>query len=232
MKHTPELLLVLAFAAFAGTRSYSQEIAKAQFSNRVGNFAPALSSAASPFEAPALGLRPKITHYVTESDGDHSLEETVVIEQAFPQHTLYTVQLQFASGSQQSFAIVAPPGGLQPELLDMSGDNIANDVVLTSKLLGLPFAVLLNEGHDRLTLAISPGSFASDEGSASGPGQVHHASALPASGFRAGSLLTGDRALLLELKEKLVSRIVSPFTKCAEFRSSSGRAPPGPSAQL
>jgi hypothetical protein len=33
---------------------------------------------------------------------------------------------------------------------DMSGDSVANDLVRTSKLLGLPPIVLLNEGHDHL----------------------------------------------------------------------------------
>jgi hypothetical protein len=41
---------------------------------------------------------------------------------------------------------------------DMSGDSVANDLVLTSKLLGLPPIVLLDEGHDHLTVASSPGA--------------------------------------------------------------------------
>jgi hypothetical protein len=65
--------------------------------------------------------------------------------------TLYTVRLQFASGAEQSISVAAPPGALQPEMRDMSGDSVANDLVLSPKLLGLPPIVLLNEGHDHLT---------------------------------------------------------------------------------
>lgn len=226
MKHIPKILLVLAFATFAGARTYSQDVAKALSSNEGDHFAPALSPVPGPSEAQAVGPNRKITYYATKSDGDHSLEETIVIEQALAKYTLYTVRLQFASGSEQSFAIAAPPGGLQPELRDMSGDDIPNDVVLTSKLLGLTFIVLLNEGHDHLTLAISPGSSASDEGRASGAGQVHHQLALPTSGFRAGSLVSGKRTPLLEPRENPVSFFASLFAECAERRAASGRAPP------
>jgi hypothetical protein len=93
---------------------------------------------------------------------DHSLEAAIVAEQVFARYSLYTVRLQFASGAEQSIAITAPPGGLRPEMWDMSGDNVPNDLVLTSRLLRSPLIVLLNDGHDHLTVAVSPDSFASE----------------------------------------------------------------------
>ena len=88
-----------------------------------------------------------VVRYATRFEGDHSLDAATVTESISAPCTLYTVRLQFASGAEQSISVTAPPGGLQPEMRDMSGDSVANDLALTSKLLGLPPIVLLNEGH-------------------------------------------------------------------------------------
>jgi hypothetical protein len=232
MKFSPKLLLALAFTLSFGVRVRSQNVPQGQISAHCNHSAPAISSILDDSKELELGLPLKVTHFATSFDGDHSLEETIVVEQASAQYSLYTVRLHFASGAEQSFAIAAPPGGLQPELRDMSGDNVPNDVVLTSRLLGLPFIVLLNEGPDHLTVAISTGSFASDDGRASGPGQVHHTSALPVSGFRPGSLVSGGGTILPELQENLFSTVASLCIKHAEHRAASGRAPPAPVVEL
>jgi hypothetical protein len=126
--------------------------------------------------------------------------------------TLYTVRLQFASGAEQSISVTAPPGGLQPEMRDMSGDSVANDLVLTSKLLGLPPIVLLNEGHDHLTVASSPGAFACGEDRASGSYQVHRASALLSAKFKGGAKQL-RRPDCPEAQEHLLSSIAQIFAK-------------------
>jgi len=173
-----------------------------------------------------LGIHRTVTHYATESDGDHSLAEATVVEQAFPQYTLYTVRLQFASGMEQSVVVTAPPGGLQPEMRDMSGDSVPNDLVLTSRLLGLPLIVLLNEGHDHLTVAISPGSFTAGEGKASDPHQIQRAFALVSSRPKSSGLNGYGSQHCPQLAEKLPSPLAPLCTKCAEHPSASGRAPP------
>jgi hypothetical protein len=92
---------------------------------------------------------------------------------------------------------------------DRSGEN---DLVLTSKLLGLPPIVLLNEGHDHLTVASSPGAFASGEDRASGSYQVHRASALLSAKFKGGAKQL-RRPDCPEAQENLLSSIAQIFAK-------------------
>jgi hypothetical protein len=95
-------------------------------------------------------------------DGDHSLDAATVIEQPSVGYAKYTVQLHLASGAEQSFVVMAPPGGLQVEMRDMTGDNIPNDVVLRPALLRWLPTVLVNDGHQHFEVAWSgpdPGSF-------------------------------------------------------------------------
>jgi hypothetical protein len=173
-----------------------------------------------------------ITRYVTEHDGDHSLEAAIAAEQVFARYSLYTVRLQFASGAEQSIAITAPPGGLRPEMRDMSGDSVPNDLVLTSRLLRSPLIVLLNDGHDHLTVAVSPDSFASGEGRALGARQTHSASALMSSNFKAGGLTNGGALFHPRPEENLLSPITQRVAESPKNSSSSGRAPPALLTQI
>jgi len=226
MKLSPKVLLALAFTVPFGVHARPQDVRRGQLQADLTNHAPAVSSILVAAEPSALGIHSTVTHYATRFDGDHSLEEATVVEQAFARYTLYTVRLEFASGAEQSIVIVAPPGGLQPEMRDMNGDSVANDLVLTSRLFGLPLIVLLNEGHDHLTVAISPGSFTSGEGRASGPNQVHRALALVSSGLKRGGLNSYGSLHCPHLEEQLPSPLASLSAKYTEHPSASGRAPP------
>jgi len=231
MKFSPKLLLALALTLSVGVGASAQDVPRGQFEVELTSHAPTVSSIPVAFEPPPLGIHSTVTHYATRLDGDHSLEEATVIEQAFARYTLYTVRLQFASGAEQSVVVTAPPGGLQPEMRDMNGDSVPNDLVLTSRLFGLPLIVLLNEGHDHLTVAISPGSFASDEGRASGQHQVHRAFALVSSGFKRGGLNSYGGLHHPQREEKLLSTLAFLSAMYAEHPSASGRAPPDLVAQ-
>jgi hypothetical protein len=231
MKLSPKFLLALAFTVPVGVRVHAQEVPRGQLQADITH-APAFSSFPVASEPLALGIHPTVTHYATGFEGDHSLEEATVVEQAFARYTLYTVRLQFASGAEQSVVLTAPPGGLQPEMHDMSGDSVPNDLVLTSRLLHMPLVVLLNEGHDHLTVAISPGSFTTGEGRASGPHQVHRASALATSGFKRGGINSHGGLHYPQREEKFLSPIASLSTRYTEHPSTLGRAPPAPAAQI
>lgn len=226
MKLSPKLLPALALALIVGVGARAQDVPRDQFHVELTNHAPAFSAIPDASEPSALGIHRTVTHYATESDGDHSLAEATVVEQAYARYTLYTVRLQFASGTEQSVAVTAPPGGLQPEMRDMSGDSVANDLVLTSRLFGLPLIVLLNEGHDHLTVAISPGSFAAGEGQALGSHQIHRALALLSSGFKRGGLNSFGSLFYPQLEQRLLSPLASLSPNYAEHPSASGRAPP------
>ena len=226
MKPILKLLLALVFALSSSGRVPSQDIGRNYFLARVSSHASAFSSIPDDSDPPPLGIHPTITHYATGFDGDHSLEEATVVEQAFAQYTLYTVRLQFASGAEQSVVLTAPPGGLDPEIRDMSGDSVPNDLILSSRLLRLPLIVLLNEGHDHLTVAISPGAFTSGEDHASGPHQLQRALALASTRFKAGRLADSGALSLLQLREKFPSPATPIHAKSGAFSSTSGRAPP------
>jgi len=226
MRLSPRLLLALAFAIAFSVRAYAQEVTSSRIQADVTSHAPTFSPAPAPAEASDLGAQPTVTRYATGFDGDHSLEEATVVEQAFARYTLYTLRLQFASGAEQSIVLTAPPGGLEPKMLDMNGDSVPNDLVLTSKLLGLPLIVLLNEGHDRLSVAFSPGSFAAGEGRASGLHEVHRPLALISSGFKRGALSSSEGPRYPQLEERLFLPLAYLPTKNSQHPSAPGRAPP------
>jgi hypothetical protein len=227
MKLLAKLSLTLALALSMEASAWPQEVVRGQVQVRVVKRASVRSSTpAAPVSSTMGNYRGTTRRYATEFDGDHSLEAATVAEQVFAQYSLYTVRLQFASGAEQSIAVTAPPGGLQPEMRDMSGDSVPNDVVLTSKLFHWPLVVLLNDGHDHLTVAISPESLASGEDQASGPHQAPRASPLVSSGFKTGGLTNGGGLFLPRLQEDLFSPIVQIVVMLADYTSSSGRAPP------
>src|SRR5581483_10434645 len=60
----------------------------------------------------------------------------------------YTLRLSTGSGGEQSIDVVAPPGGVQLALRDMTGDKVVNDLVVTPVLLHWPLTVLVNDGHN------------------------------------------------------------------------------------
>jgi len=226
MKLSPKLLFVLALASSVSARPHSQEMAGGEYQADITSHSPPSTSLFVVSEPSASEAHPTVTHYATEFEGDHSLQEATVVEQAFSRYALYTVHLQFASGVEQSLELTAPPGGLQPEMRDMSGDSVPNDLVLTSKLLGLPVVVLLNEGHDHLSVAVSPGAFTSGENRASRPQQTLAAAALVSSRFRSGGLTSCGDSKNPHLEEKYLSPRASQSTRDAEHRSALGRSPP------
>jgi hypothetical protein len=226
MKLSPKLLLALAFTLPGYARAYSQDSDHGQFQAAVGNVASASSSIPVVTGPSTWNDNRRVTRYATRFDGDHSLDTATVAEQAFAQYTLYTVRLQFASGAEQSIAVTAPPGGLQPEMRDMSGDSVPNDLVLTSKLLRSLFVVLVNDGHDHLTVTVSPHPLAYGDGRASGPGEVHHAVALATSGVRSAGLTESSEMLPQQAQEESLSPIGHLRPDHAAYSSSSGRAPP------
>jgi hypothetical protein len=232
MQPSSKFLLALACTLAVGVRALSEDIGRGQFPANVSDRAVAPVSIPPVSEPSPSGHDRGVTRYATGSDGDHGLEAAIVAEQVLARATLYTVRLQFTSGAQQSIAVTAPPGGLQPEMRDMTGDSVPNDVVLTSKLLCSPLVVLLNDGHDHLIVAVPPDSFVPGEGQASGPHQVHRASAMVSSGFKLRSLTNSGGLFLPQSQQNFLSPVSQITTKLAVYTSDSGRAPPVSVAQI
>jgi len=137
--------------------------------------------------------------------------------------------LQLSSGAEQSIAVMGPPGGLRPEVQDMTGDGVRNDLVLTPALIHWPLTVLVNDGHDHFVVAISsplPGALGTGEDRASGTHYSQSNVALIFSRFKADSLANCERPFLPQYQEALASPIAPSAIARMGHAFSPGRAPP------
>jgi hypothetical protein len=219
--------LALMLALSAGARDQSEDVGRGRVQTGVNDIVSRPVSTSVVPESPTLSNHEAVTSYVMDFEGDHSLDVATVVEQVFSGYASYTVQLHLASGTEQSIAVTAPPGGIQLEMHDMTGDKVPNDLVLTSTLLCWPPTVLINDGHDHFTVAISadfPGF--SGEDRASSPHDVHGAAALMSCGFKTGSHANGGGLFLPQPQATLFSPLAQPVTGRSDHKPLSGRAPP------
>ena len=162
-------------------------------------------------------------------DGDHSLDVATVIEQPSAGYTKYTVELHLASGAEQSVIVRAPPGGLQVEMHDMTGDRVQNDVVLRPALLRWLPTVLVNDGHEHFEVAVSgtdPNYFSSNADLGSRRHDPQTFALLTSSGFKAVHFPNSWRLFDPQLQECLFSSFTQTATNRLGHASSPGRAPP------
>jgi len=222
--------LAFVLTLFCGIRVRSQDVVAGQ--NQPGllcSNVPESPLVASISELPSSQDSAEDAIYEATVDGDSASSVATIIEQHSPRNTRYTLHLQLASGAEQSIAVTAPPGGLQLEMLDMTGDNVPNDLIVTPALLRWPLMVLLNDGHDHFTVAISgvfPGSLGSDDGRASAAQHGQEIVALMSSGSKAGGLTNCGGPLLPRLQASLLSLISQTIANRLGYTFLSGRAPP------
>jgi hypothetical protein len=180
----------------------------------------ARSIAANPFE---------VTSYFLNFAGDHSLELATVVEQASAGYAKYTVELQLASGAEQSVVVDAPPGGLQIEMQDMTGDHVPNDVILRPALVqGLP-TVLVNDGHEHFRVASSatdPKLFSSSEDIGSRGRNPQMFAILMSSGFKTSHSSTSRGLFDSQLQEHPFYFSAETVATRLDHSASPGRAPP------
>jgi hypothetical protein len=173
--------------------------------------------------------RAEVRNYFLDLDGDHSLDVATVIEQASSGYAKYTVQLHLASGAEQSVEVTAPPGGLQVEMADMTGDKIPNDVVLRPALARWLPTVLVNDGHEHFEVVVSgtdPKALSSNEDLGSRRQESQSFVLLISSGFKAVYLTDRRRILDPQLQQCRFSSLAQAFSDRLDRTSSSGRAPP------
>lgn len=186
-------------------------------------------SASAGAASSTLKDRSEVRNYFMDFAGDHSLDVATVIEQPSAGYTEYTVQLHLASGAEQSVVVSAPPGGLQVEMHDMTGDKVPNDVVLRPALVRWLPTVLVNDGHEHFDIAISgtdSKSFSSSEDLGSRRGDTQTFALLISSGFKAAHLPNSRRLFDQQLQECLFFSFNQTVTDRLGHASSSGRAPP------
>jgi len=171
----------------------------------------------------------EITNYFMDFDGDHSLDVATVIEESSAGYTKYIVQLHLASGGEQSVIVSAPPGGLQVEMHDMTGDKVPNDVVLRPALLRWLPTVLVNDGHEHFEVAVSgtdANYFSSNEDLGSRPLDTQTFALLMSSGLKTVQLPNSRRQSTQQFRESIFSSFTQAVTDSLGHASSPGRAPP------
>jgi hypothetical protein len=157
-----------------------------------------------------------------------SLNAAAVVSENVSLSTRYTVRVRLSGGDEQVISITAPPGGLQLEVRDMTGDDVRNDLVLRPALIHWPLIVLLNDGHDHFTVAISatlPSSV--DSGNrASRTRQIPETAALTSSSPKAGPQASSRQILGSTLKRGFLPPLAQRVANQVAHRSVLGRAPP------
>lgn len=149
--------------------------------------------------------------------------------QATSWYTRYTLNLKLDMGGEQSVVVMAPPGGLELAVRDMTGDKVPNDVLVTPALLHWPLTVLVNDGHNHFTVAISakfPDSSASDQNQASGTDGPIDLSALVSAGFEHHVVTDRGGFPLPPQQEAFSVATITATSPLHAIDSGSGRAPP------
>jgi hypothetical protein len=157
-----------------------------------------------------------------------SLNAAAVVSENLSLSTRYTVRVRLSGGNEQVISINAPPGGLQLEVRDMTGDDVRNDLILRPALIHWPLIVLLNDGHDHFTVAISatlPSSV--DSGSrASRSRQNPETAALTSSSPKAGPQASSRQIPGSTLQRGFLPPLAQRVANQLAHRSVLGRAPP------
>jgi hypothetical protein len=194
-----------------------------------GADASRIAATVGPRATPESKNRVEIRNYFMDYAGDHSLDVATVIEQPTLGYAKYIVHLHLASGAEQSVVVSAPPGGLQVEMQDMTGDKIPNDIVLRPALARRLPTILINDGHEHFRVAISgtdPGAFSSPENLDSRKDDSQTFAWMLSSGFKAVHLSNTRRPFDPHHQESFLP----PCTQAIAFQlvhaTSAGRAPP------
>src|SRR5271155_1857118 len=90
---------------------------------------------------------------IADFDGD-ALPDFATVQPGpmMASRTSYWIQFNFSLGTQRSFEVSAPPGGLQIASRDVNGDSFL-DLIISTRIANEPVAVLLNDGRGNFHLA-------------------------------------------------------------------------------
>jgi hypothetical protein len=222
--------LVSAFALSFGGHVYSEELAGGQPEpGAIRKISRPIPASPSVHGVPAPRDFREKANYVRELNGYRSLSIATEVEQPGSGLVHYLVRLHLDSSREQSIDVMAPPGGLEPEVRDMTGDNTRNDLLLTPAMFCWPPIVLVNDEHDHFAVAISgaiPDSMSSREELTSRTGNAQGAAGLISSGFKVGGPLPRRGLVLPQFQGSPLLAINGVPTVSPDYASNSGRAPP------
>lgn len=170
-----------------------------------------------------------VKNYLLDFAGDHSLSAATVTEEPADGRATYTVRLQLASGTEQSVMVAGPPGGLEIEMHDMTGDHVPNDVVLRPSLFSWLPTVLVNDGHDHFSIVVAgadTGSFSSPQNLGSRRQNGQTVAFLRSSGFRSVYVPASKRLPFSRSRRYPLSAFAQCFARRVVCASRLDRAPP------
>lgn len=214
--------LVFTFALSVGARARPQVICRDASQPFATKASAEFSSSFAVPESGGTSHHQQVTQYVIDFHGDHSLDVPTVVEQVIGAFSRYTIQLRLASGSQQSIDVTAPPGGLQLEMHDMTGDKIPNDLIIRPALLRWLPTVLLNDGHDHYAVAISGtdlGFMSSGQELTSRGTDDHGTVALMSSGFKTSGLTNDVGVFVPQVQAELLSPATRTTSQSLDYSS-------------
>jgi hypothetical protein len=225
--------LVLAFTLTISGRVYSGDspggqIQHGQRGSLIQKISPSIPAPGALEASTSHDLR-ESADFTMELDGDRSLGIATEVEQGGAGLVHYTIRLHLDSNREQLIDVMAPPGGLDPEVRDMTGDNVRNDLLLTPSLFCWPPTVLVNDGHDHFALAISgtiPDSVSSREVLTSGAETTRDAAGLISSGFKVVQSRPGREILVPQLRGSPLLSVDGTLITSPLQKSNTGRAPP------
>jgi hypothetical protein len=145
------------------------------------------------------------------------------------------IHVHDASGVDESIPVVAPPGGLLVEIRDMTGDKVWNDLVLRPALFQTSLGVLVNDGRDRFTTAVSaelPGSVDTGQHQATGAEQIQEVAASNSSRPRIADPSHSRRFIAPQLQADNLSRVTAASPAGSRSNSLPGRAPPATTVEI
>jgi len=217
------LVLLLAFCAIA----LIFLVSRAKFAAQASTGKP-LDSPGSDIATTSAGIEASSRRSQNIRLGSDFVGAAVNIREQGASSTNYTIDLLVPGRDEQALNITAPPGGLQLEVRDMTGDNVRNDLLLRPALTHWPLMVLLNDGSNHFTVAISSSLtiFWNSENRASRRPQLPENLLLPARSSNADGLSACHRFHALNLYRDALPPLNEQLSNREERSILSGRAPP------
>ena len=178
--------------------------------------------------SPAVAVQANDSLRQNELDADSALGAEAVVSVNLAPSTDTPSTYALPTAQSNSSLSLRRPADFNWQVRDMTGDNVQNDLVVRPALTHWPLIVLLNDGHNHFTVAISatlPSSV--DSGSRlSRSQQVPDGAVLVSFASKAGASASNRQFLVPKLQQGFLSSFRQCSANQTDRISVSGRDPP------